>query len=140
MLLFVARTDAGIAATLPSGPGNGPVPCLVRVKFASGVELPVSMRFEAGGADSGYGELDSALEAVGATELRRVFSDGGRFSERRRRYGLHLWYDVVTDGSMTVNEAIKVLETVDVVEYAGGIYRAVPASDDGATEAAVEEL
>ena len=39
----------------------------------------------------------------GATEIRRSFSDGGRFAERRRRYGFHLWYDIRFDEDVPVS-------------------------------------
>ena len=53
--------------------------------------------FTRGAMESGNEEMDRIAAELGATEIRRVFSDGGRFAERRRRYGLHLWYDVRFD-------------------------------------------
>ena len=75
-------------------------------------------------SDTGIGWFDRALDTVGAVEVRRVFSDGGRFAERRRRYGLHLWYEVRTDGRMPVAEVVQVFAALPAVAYAGFVYRA----------------
>ena len=58
--------------------------------------------FTRGAMESGNEDMDRIAAELGATEVRRVFSDGGRFAERRRRYGLHLWYDVRFDESVPV--------------------------------------
>ena len=82
-----------VADTL-SGAGEAAATDRIRIRFADTVPLPREARFAAGAADTGIGWFDRALDTVGAVEVRRVFSDGGRFAERRRRYGLHLWYDI----------------------------------------------
>ena len=96
-----------VADTL-SGAGEAAATDRIRIRFADTVPLPREARFAAGAADTGIGWFDRALDTVGAVEVRRVFSDGGRFAERRRRYGLHLWYEVRTDGRMPVAEVVQV--------------------------------
>ena len=53
--------------------------------------------FTRGEVESGDPRLDEIAAQLGATEIRRVYADGGRFAERRRRFGLHRWYDIKID-------------------------------------------
>ena len=80
--------------------------------------------FTRGAMESGNEDMDRIAAELGATEVRRVFRDGGRFAERRRRYGLHLWYEVRTDGRMPVAEVVQVFAALPAVAYAGFVYRA----------------
>ncbi len=60
------------------------------------------------------------LSSLGAYTMVRSFPDAGRFEERHRKYGLHLWYDVFFDESLpltrTANELCGI-EGVDKVDY-----------------------
>ena len=78
--------------------------------------------FTRGAMESGNEDMDRIAAELGATEVRRVFSDGGRFAERRRRYGLHLWYDVRFDESVPVSRAADRFATIDGVEYIEPVY------------------
>ncbi|MCR4825095.1 MAG: S8 family serine peptidase [Bacteroidales bacterium] len=60
------------------------------------------------------------LDALGTYTLTRTFPPAGRFEERHRRAGLHLWYDIRFDGSLPLSKAgqsVSSLEDVEVVEY-----------------------
>ena len=55
----------------------------------------------------------------GAT-IRRSFSHGGRYEERMRRAGLHLWYDIDFAASTPLtraSEELMHLDGVDIVEF-----------------------
>ena len=82
--------------------------------------------FTRGEADSGNPELDRAAAALGATEIRRSFSDGGRFAERRCRYGFHLWYDIRFDEDVPVSRAQDGISSLPGVAHVQPIYRIVP--------------
>ncbi len=79
----------------------------VRIKFA---EDPTATK--AGNA------VD--LSSLGSYTMVRSFPDAGRFEERHRKYGLHLWYDVFFDESLpltrTANE-LSDIEGVDIVDF-----------------------
>ena len=52
--------------------------------------------------------------------VRRTFAHGGRYEERMRKAGLHLWYDVEFDESIPVTkagESLRLIDGVDIVEY-----------------------
>lgn len=91
----------------------------VRIKLQeSGQPLKVGS-FTRGAVETGNAELDKIAQELGATEIVRVFQDGGQFAERRRKYGLHLWYDVRFDEEVPVTRAMTRFESlkgVDVIE------------------------
>ena len=64
--------------------------------------------------------------AEGITSISRTFADAGRFEERTRREGLHLWYDVTLDESMPLTKAgggLRAIEGVTAVDYIPHIKR-----------------
>lgn len=79
--------------------------------------------FTRGGMNSGDTELDQVAEMLGATEVVRVFEDGGKFAERRRKHGLHLWYDVRFDESVPVSRASTEFSSLPFVEIVEPIYQ-----------------
>lgn len=74
------------------------------------------------------------VKSVGIIRMERTFPYAGKFEERTRKAGLHLWYDVYFDSSMELSEVGAILnsaEDVEVMEYRpkmmhlGGELRAV---------------
>lgn len=64
--------------------------------------------------------LDDALSSIGAVSFERLFPHGGEFEPRMRKAGLHRWYKVSFDRSMSVTKAggsLSDVEGVDIVEY-----------------------
>lgn len=94
----------------------------IRIKVAeSATPLRVGS-FTRGEVESGNADIDRIAQELGATEVKRVFSDGGKFAERRRRYGLHLWYDIRFDEEIPVSRAATELTSVPGVELCEPIY------------------
>ena len=60
-------------------------------------------------------EVGTILELPGS-HAERLFADGGKFEERMRREGLHLWYKLTFDESMTLTRAGSTLSSVNGVE------------------------
>lgn len=77
----------------------------VRIKLRDDAQALRVGTFTRGAMESGDPELDRIAASLGATEVRRVFHEGGRFAERRRKFGLHLWYDVKFDDTLPVSRA-----------------------------------
>jgi subtilisin family serine protease len=69
-----------------------------------------------GGVETGIPDLDRLMQEWGATGIERVFSDGGKFRERRRGAGLHLWYDFYLGTSSPVTRALAGLAALPIVE------------------------
>ena len=73
--------------------------------------------FTRGEAETGNAELDAIAAQFGATEVRRVFNEGGKYAERRRKFGLHLWYDIKIDENATVTRAVETIKDVPGVAH-----------------------
>ena len=95
----------------------------VRIKLADDAAPLRVGAFTRGEVESGDPRLDEIAQELGATEIRRVFRDGGRFAERRRRYGLHLWYDIRFDEEIPVSRAGAEFAALPGVAYAEPVYR-----------------
>jgi len=69
---------------------------------------------------SGIGELRSdswnkAIADIGINHLERIFPDSGEFEERSREMGLHRWYKVGFNPSVSLDQASALLRKVDGV-------------------------
>lgn len=116
------QTGGGDAAYVMDD--TGAVEGWIRIKLAdNGLQLATGT-FTRGAANSGSEELDSLAAALGATEIRRVFNIGGKFEERQRRWGLHLWYDVRFDDNVPVSRAGAGFAALPQVEYVEPVYEA----------------
>lgn len=102
----------------------------VRIKLQESAQPFKIGAFTRGAAESGNPELDKIAEELGATEIIRVFQDGGKFAERRRKYGFHLWYDVKFDEEVPVTRAMTRFQSLEGVQYIEPIYKAFLVSDN----------
>ena len=69
---------------------------------------------------SGIDEIDRILNTVNTVRFERLFPDGGRFEERTRREGLHLWYYAKYDPSVPTSEMASLLSSckdIEIIEY-----------------------
>ena len=96
----------------------------VRIKLADDAAPLRVGAITRGEVESGDPRLDEIAQELGATEIRRVFRDGGRFAERRRRYGLHLWYDIKIGEDVPVSRAEAGIAAVPGVAHVQPIYKA----------------
>lgn len=79
----------------------------IRIKLREEAQtLPVGA-FTRGAIATGNEQLDELAASLGVDEIRRVFADGGKFAERRRKYGMHLWYDLHFDEQTPVTRAAE---------------------------------
>ena len=96
----------------------------VRIKLAEDAAPLREGAFTRGEVESGDARIDAIAQELGATEIRRVFRDGGRFEARRRRYGLHLWYDIRIGDDVPVSRAEAGMASVPGVAHVQPIYKA----------------
>lgn len=116
-----SETDEGYAQY-----GDDIVRGWVRVKLAEAATPLKVGAFTRGEVESGDPALDAIAARLGATEIRRVYADGGRFAARRRRFGLHLWYDIRIDEQVPVSRAEASLAELAGVVCVEPIYRIKP--------------
>ncbi|KAA6328190.1 Extracellular basic protease [termite gut metagenome] len=95
----------------------------IRVKFnretGDNIQLVTS---PSGDTRTGISQVDELMTRLGATKIENVFAEGGEFRERRRKAGLHLWYDVYTGDTQDHAETRTMnlfgdLPFVDIVEF-----------------------
>ena len=129
------------AGSLPGGETAAPADAesvldgWIRIKLQEDTQpLRVGV-FTRGEADSGDPELDRIAASLGATQIRRTFGDGGRFAERRRRYGFHLWYDIRFDEDIPVSRAQEGIATLPGVAHVQPVYRIEPLDQGGGVPA-----
>lgn len=117
-------TEADPAPSVPAGVANEDmaVPGWIRIKVAEDATPLRVGAFTRGEMESGNSDIDRIAQELGATEVRRVFSDGGKFAERRRRYGLHLWYDIRFDENVPVSRAATELTSIPGIDICEPIY------------------
>ena len=124
--------DPAAAETAPGIPSANPLPGVFRVKLAE-TEPELDTRAFTRSGGSGNPQFDKAATRAGAVSIRRVFSDGDRFRERRRKAGLHRWYDVQFPEECSVGEAMQRFGMPEGVVWVEPVYRMVPASGTSVT-------
>lgn len=95
----------------------------VRIKLQDDASALRTGVFTRGAPSSGNSALDELAASLGATEIRRSFGEGGKFAERRRRYGFHLWYDIRFDEERPVSRAASDISMLPGVAHAQPIYK-----------------
>lgn len=141
-----AKEENGEVDGVPTG---GPV--IVNASSAAiGGEIILKLKTEASGIveksraqgvtrASGIDALDRILNSVNTVRFERLFPDGGRFEERTRREGLHLWYYAKYDPSVPTTEMARMLSAcgeIEIIEYS----LAAQTSDYRRTESPAGEL
>lgn len=97
---------------------------VVRVKLSSEVGDNFSVtRSAEGELRSGSNNIDAYLKELGATEMHRVFPYAGKFEERTRKEGLHLWYDINFDETRSVTRAASDAKNIPGIDIVEEVYR-----------------
>lgn len=92
---------------------------VVRVKLTREVGDNLTVSELHGKVRSGQSGMDDYLQQIEALSMKRVFPYAGKFEERTRREGLHLWYDITFDEEKSVTRAAtnaKIIPGVEIVE------------------------
>ena len=100
-------------------------------------------------AGSGIDEIDRVLTSVGTVRFERLFPAGGRFEERTRKEGLHLWYYAQYDPSVPTSEMARMLSAckdIAIIEYSlpavasDYMHTPAPTGDPDPTRAVSDEV
>ncbi len=95
------------------------VPGEAYVCFSEGLTELIEADLAAGSVRTKSSELNSALDALGITEMSRVFPHAGEYEPRTRREGLHRWYFVRYSADMPrtkAEDAFRNVEGVEIIE------------------------
>ena len=101
-------------AATQSGIPESAVPGRIRVKLdheLTGVGVPTK---------------SSNLPLLGTYTIARTFPDAGKFENRHRKAGLHLWYDVIFDENIPLSKAESEIRSIDGVECSEFVMEAKP--------------
>lgn len=111
------------------------VPGMLRVKLSHEPAEDISVSSADGTTVmTGIRTLDVAGTTLRITRMERVFPDAGRYEERTRRAGLHLWYNVWYEQAEQASSVARSVATLDGIEMAEPVY-AVQPRDLQATDA-----
>ena len=117
-------TDTTTPPSLETDTGAEAFEGWIRVKFKSGNDEIAPVVTKSGALSTGLASVDNAALALGARQMKRVFPPAGRFEERTRKEGLHLWYDLYFDESIPVSKAVSDFRQLPEVAVAEPIYKA----------------
>ncbi len=97
------------------------IPGVISVKVSEEMFANIDIRYDENGKilTSGVSSLDDFIHDMGVTEMVRIFPDGGKFEARRRKAGLHLWFDMFFDEKISLTRAtrsVKGIEGIDCIE------------------------
>jgi subtilisin family serine protease len=72
--------------------------------------------------ETGIKTLDAVNKKFRVSGMKRLFPYAGKFEEKHRKYGLHRWYVVDLDKSVTVQNAIQEFRRMKEIEKAEPVY------------------
>lgn len=86
--------------------GEGVREGCIRVKFKESAAVKMQVvTTRSGVVSTGLALVDVLGQNVKAYRMERVFPTAGKFEEKHRKYGLHLWYDVYFDEKIPTRSA-----------------------------------
>lgn len=98
------------------------MPGMIRVRLTKELGDNFSISKQNAQVRSGVTTIDTYLKEIGAVSMERVFPYAGKFEERTRNEGLHLWYDIQFDKSKPVTRVSKDIKSIAGVDYVEVIY------------------
>lgn len=75
-----------------------------------------------GFVETGRAKLDKLYKNYQVSDMKRVFPYAGKFEEKHRKYGLHLWYDIKIDKSVSLKSGIAEFQLNDMIQHAEQAY------------------
>ncbi len=90
---------------------------MVSVKFTEEMAAEMESMIAEDGfvAPSAVRSLENLPENVKVTAIERTFEIGGKYEQRARKYGLHLWYNFYIDEGTALSKAGSGLESIEGV-------------------------
>ncbi len=88
----------------------------MRIKLSKSIGDNISITKPQGIVQSNVSQLNVFLNSINANNMKRLFPYAGKFEERTRKEGLHLWYKVNFDKNIPVSTALSKAEQISGVE------------------------
>ncbi len=67
---------------------------------------------------TGIIDIDKYSKKLKVTTMKRVFRHGGKFEEKHRKHGLHLWYEIEYDSKTSVDEVLLLYQKSKQIQVA----------------------
>lgn len=111
------KTKEAIASNHPT---HGMLKGVIRVQLSEDIANSFSIRSASDGSlRSGFSNMDTFLQEIGATNMEPVFVIDPRFEKRMKKYGLHLFYDVTFEPEKTSTQrALRAVKDVPEITIA----------------------
>lgn len=117
---------------------------VIRVKLTEEAEAKLNITTgRSGEVLTGVASLDALSSSIHITKIKKTFGNGGKFEARRRKAGLHLWYDIYFDNTQPMSRAFSTalnLPDATVVEPIMKAQRIKTGSATPLSQAAVREI
>lgn len=97
----------------------------IRIKLKKEPTDGVAVRSVNGKVTTGIQALDRSASSLKITRMERTFPYAGKFEERTRREGLHLWYNVWFSEKIVSTRAAEEVAIIDDIEMAVPIVKVV---------------
>ncbi len=96
---------------------------IIRVKLSKKIGDKISLTTQNSIVQSNVTPLNTLLSNIKATGMKRLFPYAGKFEERTRREGLHLWYVVKFDENVLVANALSEANRLKDIETVEEVYQ-----------------
>lgn len=103
----------------------------IRVKLRYEPEGEVKVRSVGGNVTTGIRALDRSASVLKVSRMERTFPYAGKYEERTRREGLHLWYNVWFEKDTPASRAATQVALLDDIELAVPIPKVVSTAATG---------
>lgn len=100
----------------------------MRIKLKEEPVGEVGVRSSGGTVTTGIRALDGSASLLRITRMARTFPPAGKFEERSRREGLHLWYDVWFAEEIAATRAVGEVALLEGIEVAVPVLKVISAS------------
>ncbi|MEH0158419.1 subtilase family N-terminal domain-containing protein [Limibacter armeniacum] len=129
-LLLLLAIGAVAQAQTPVGPQTLPGVIRIKLKEESGVLQKVGSQAVTTSSmqqplSIGIAPFDALNTQYNAQSMKRVFPHGGKYEDRQRHHGLHLWYEIAIDQNASVTAAAKDYSRLGEVAISKPVYKKV---------------
>lgn len=100
----------------------------MRIKLKEEPTSEVTVRSSGNTVTTGIRALDRYATAFRITHMERTFPPCGRYEERSRREGLHLWYDVWFAEEVAATRAVGEVSLLEGIEVAAPVLKVISAA------------
>ncbi len=115
MMLFLC---APLQAQVENGIEQGIFRIKVSPEMARQIESTTLFKDSNGIARTGLSRLDRLNQEFRTSDMKRTFRHAGKFENKHRAHGLHLWYDVIIDKDQNEEVAVRSYSELPDVQIA----------------------